>query len=192
MRIRTLTMAAILAASLGLCACSGEDYGKTVEQGRAVAFGDGKVTFVKDVNLNPKKDAVYENSIRTFKLPADPKEVGPVPTVGNLIDVNIDKKELQIFNQGALQTVPMEVVNVQKGVESHSATVKGKTFPMINKGEVTVYLNNKKALLTFKIPEGLSAEESFWTLGDRVRVFTKEEGQARRFMNITKTNIFKK
>ncbi len=192
MRIRTLTAAAILAAGLGLCGCSGDDYGKTVEQGRAVSFGDGKVTFVKDVNINPKMHPVYENSIRTFRLPKEPKEIGPVPTVGNLIDVNFEKKELKVFNENALQTVPMEVVNEQKGVEPHSAAVKGKTFPMINKdkGEVTVFL--KKTLLTFKLPANLPADESFWTIGDSVRVFTTEEGVARRFMNISKTNIFKK
>ena len=193
MQIRTLTIAAILAASLGLGACSGDDYGKTVEQGRAVAFGNGQVTFVKDSNVDPKKYPMYENSIRTYKLPADPKEIGPAPEVGNLIDVDVAKKEIKVYRNNALETMSVEIVNEQKGVESHNAAVKGKKFPMVNKdkGEVTVYM--KKTLATFKIPSSLaSTDEAFWMIGDNVRVFTKEEGVARRFMNITKTNIFKK
>lgn len=192
MRTRNLLVSMILASSLALGACSGEDYGKTVEQGRAVAFGGGTVTFVKDVNVNPKKGPSYENSIRTFSLPKDPKEIGPEPKVGCLIDFNVDKKQVQIYKDNELKTVAIETVNVQTNIESHNAAVKGKTFPMVNKdkNEVTIY--GKKTLLTFKVPSSLPVEDAFWTMGDNVRVFSTEEGKARRFMNISKTNIFKK
>lgn len=191
MSVRNLMLTMVLACSMALAACSG-DYGKTVEQGRAVAFGDGKVTFVKDTNVDPKKAPTFVNSIRTFSLPMDPMEIGPEPKVGCLIDLNLDKKEVQVYQNMALATHPITIVNEQKGIEYFNPLVKGKTFPMVNKdsGEVTVYM--KKALITFKIPASCPSDEMFWSVGDMVRVFTKEEGKARRFMNITKTNIFKK
>ena len=192
MRTRNLMLTIVLAASMGLAACSGEDYGTTIAQGRCVAFADGKVTFVKDSNVEHKKAPKYENKALTFAMPTDPKEIGPEPKAGAFIDFNADKKEVQVFKDGNLVTAAVEIVNVEKGIESFNSKVKGKNFPMINadKKEVTVYL--KKTLATFKIPADMPADEAFWTKGDDVRVFFKEEGKALRFMNISKTNIFKK
>lgn len=191
MRTRNLMLTMVLACSLALAACN-TDYGKTVEQGRAVAFGNGTVTFVKDVNVDPRKGPKYANSVRTFKLPADPKEIGPEPQVGSLIDFDLDKKVVQVYLNNSLVSLPVTIVNEHKGIESFNPAVKGKKFPMVNadKNEVTVYV--KKNLVTFKIPSECTNDAGFWTLGDNVRVFFTEEGKARRFMNITKTNIFKK
>ncbi|MCR4666920.1 MAG: DUF4881 domain-containing protein [Desulfovibrio sp.] len=191
MKTRSLILTAILAASMCLTACSGEDYGKTVEQGRCIAFGNGKVSFVRDINKDPKKGPKYENTVLEYSMPNDPMEIGPEPSVGNFIDFNADKKEVVVYSGDALKTVTVEVVDAQKGVERFDSKVKGHTFPMINKekGEVTIY--HKKVLATLKIPAGMEAE-SLWTRGDDVRVFSTEKGQARRFMNISKTNIFKK
>lgn len=190
MRIRNLVLSTILVSSLGLVGCS-QDYGKTVEQGRAVAFGNGEVTFIKDVNVNPKAHANYVNEVRKFKLPADPKEIGPEPVIGNLIDVDIAKKEIKVFKDGALKTVPVDL-KAEVNVESHSDKVKGKKFPVLEGDSVTVYA--KKALISFKVPSEFSAEtRDFWVFGDVVRVFSKKhDGVANRFMNVTKTNIFKK
>ena len=191
MNTRNLMLTVVLAASMGLAACSGEDYGKTIEQGRCVAFGNGKVSFVRDTNVDPKKAPNFENTVLEFTLPSDPKEIGPEATAGNFIDFDVEKKEVKVFADGALKTVTVDVVNEQKGVESHNSAVKGKKFPIINKdkGEVTIYY--KKILATLKMPAGMDSEAA-WTKGDDVRVFTTEKGKARRFMNISKTNIFKK
>ena len=192
MRTRNFIFTLVLALSMALIGCSGEDYGKTVEQGRCVAFGNGKVSFVRDVNKDPKKGPKYENTILTFAMPTDPKEIGPEPALGNLITFNADKNEVTVYKDGALQTVPVEVVNVQKGVERFNTAVKDKKFPMVDqaKKEVTIYL--RKVLATLKIPANLPSDEAFWARGDDVRVFFTEKAQARRFMHITKTNIFKK
>ena len=191
MKTRNILMTLALAASMGLVACSG-DYKHTVEQGRCVKFADDTVTFVRDGNTDPRHAPVYENKVLTFKMPVDPKEKGPEPVPGSLISFNADKKEVAVFINDSMQTVPVEVVNVQKGVPSHNSAVKDKKFPMVNKdkNEVTLYLN--RTLATLKIPGVLPADEAFWTAGDSVRVFFKEKGQALRYMNITKTNIFKK
>lgn len=192
MRIRNLIVALVLACSLGLFACSGEDYAKTIKQGRAVAFGNGTVTFVNDTNVDPKKAPMFDGKVLTFKLPADKKEIGPEPKVGCLIDFNLDKNQVSVFRNNMMETVPVTLVGKPEMYESHADQLKDKKFPIIDsaKEEVTLYM--KKHLFTFKIPNGMPADKSFWTLGDLVRVFSTQEGQARRFMNVTQTNIFKK
>ena len=192
MKTRNLMLTLVLAGSLGLVACQ-QDYGKTVEQGRCVAFENDKVTFVLDTNVNPKEAPKYSDKVRTFSMPTDPKEIGPAPEAGNFISVDADKGTIQVFVDGAVQTIAVADMKAQKGLESHDPLVKGKKFPMVNKekNEITVY--SRKTLVTFPVPQALAnVDENFWKMGDNVRVFTKEEGKALRFMNITKTNIFKK
>ena len=47
--------------------------------------------------------------------------------------------------------------------------------------------------IVIQLPEEYFAmPDSTWDAGDEARVYYKEEGKALRFMNITKTNIFKK
>ena len=191
MKTRNLMLSLVLAGSLGLVACQ-QDYGHTVEQGRCVAFDGKTVSFVRDKNVNPKMGPVFDTAILKFTMPSDPKEIGPEPKIGNLVTFNADKATVTLYTENGVQDVNVESVNVQKGVESHNSLVKGKTFPMIDssKNEVTVY--SMKTLFTFKIPSGCPADEKFWTTGDMVRVFSKDKKTALRFMNVTKTNIFKK
>ena len=48
-------------------------------------------------------------------------------------------------------------------------------------------------LVTFSVPEEyMSWPDSTWDAGDEVRVYYKEDGKSLRFMNISKTDIFKK
>ena len=75
--------------------------------------------------------------------------------------------------------------------------VAGKKFPIIDmeKQTVTEYSRRLQALVTFKVPaDKLSLPPETWEAGDEVRLYYKENAkhQALRFMNITKTNIFKK
>ena len=51
----------------------------------------------------------------------------------------------------------------------------------------------KELLVTFSVPEEyLALPANTWEAGDEVRIYYKEPGKAARFMNITKTDIFKK
>ena len=43
-----------------------------------------------------------------------------------------------------------------------------------------------------KLPIREVTPDETWDAGDEARVYYKEEGKALRFMNISKTNIFKK
>lgn len=195
MKTRNLILALMLALSFALTACN-TDYGKTVKQGRCVSF-DGKVVkFVNDVNVDPRGSAKYEDVLVTFNMPDDPKEKGPDPVAGGLVSLNLDKKQVKVFKDGAIANVDVEFVgDVKTKVKGHDDLVKGKTFPMVDAGknEVTVFVGG--TLATFKIPAGYPAEASFWQHGDSVRIFfnpDKDKSKALRFMNITKTNIFKK
>jgi hypothetical protein len=48
-------------------------------------------------------------------------------------------------------------------------------------------------LVTFNVPEEyFNFPEYTWDAGDEVRIYWKEKGKAIRFMNISKTDIFKK
>ncbi|MBR4742066.1 MAG: hypothetical protein IK079_04130, partial [Desulfovibrio sp.] len=86
MKKYSLLMSCVLAASFGLVACNGNEYGKTVEQGRCVAYTKDKVVFVEDSNVNPKMKADFsKGTVLTFSMPTDPKEIGPEPEAGNLI-----------------------------------------------------------------------------------------------------------
>jgi hypothetical protein len=80
-------------------------------------------------------------------------------------------------------------------VAKNSPLVEGKKFPMVDKDKkaVTVYSGRQKLLVTFSVPEEyLALPDNTWEAGDEVRVYYKEPGKALRFMNISKTDIFKK
>jgi hypothetical protein len=76
-----------------------------------------------------------------------------------------------------------------------SPLVADKKFPMVDKEKkaITVYSGRQKLLVTFSVPEEyLALPDNTWEAGDEVRIYYKEPGKAARFMNITRTDIFKK
>ena len=73
--------------------------------------------------------------------------------------------------------------------------MKGKKFPLVEKDKkaITIYSGRQKLLTTFSLPdEYFALPDDTWEAGDEVRVYYKEPGKALRFMNITRTDIFKK
>jgi hypothetical protein len=74
-------------------------------------------------------------------------------------------------------------------------TKQAKKFPVVDreKKAVTVYSSRQKMLCTFTVPDKyIEYPESTWEAGDEVRLTYRTPGQALRFMNITKTDIYKK
>lgn len=195
MKIRTLLLTLVVMASFGLAGCN--DFGQ-VDQGRTVGFDPATktVTFVQDVDhdqLNPN----YSGSIVSFKLPVDPAEIGPLPKVGERVKLDLEKKCIILYNTQtkALETVPITIVDVQKDLGRNHSLVKGKTFPIIDKAKnsITEYSARQRSLVTFTVPESMiDLPPATWEAGDEVRLYYKEKGQALRFMNISKTNIYKK
>lgn len=192
MKIRYLLLSLVVAFSFALAGC---EFG-TVDQGRTVAYDKnaGTITIIQDVKhdqLNPE----YSGEAVTYKIPTDPAEMGPEPVAGGRLKLDVDKKEVVIFNPQtkAIQTVSVEILDVHKGVSRDNDLVRGKTFPVIDKakGTITEYSGRQRLLATFKVPANmLDIPPVTWEAGHEVRIYFKQPGVSLRLMNITRTNIF--
>lgn len=196
---RTLLVALPLALLLG---CS--DYGK-VDQGRVIKFDAASKTMViirdkANDTLNP--DYTYLPPI-TYVLPADPSENGPEPKAGGRMKIDNKKNQIIIFDPATqnFKTIDFVMIDFKENIDKEHPLVfdketgKAKKFPVIDKEKKTVaiYSGRQKTLSVIQLPEECFAmPDSTWDAGDEARVYYKEEGKALRFMNISKTNIFKK
>lgn len=194
MRTIVLKLIALFAFCLSLAAC---DFGQ-VEQGRCVAYNPDTKTFV--LVLDVKHDVVnpsYTGGVVTYTMPADPAEIGPEPVPGGRVMIDHEKSEVILYKDGKLENVPVQFTDVQKGIKANNPKVKGVKYPIVNKeeGTVTEYSRRMQEIVTFKVPaEYLDLPDTIWEAGDECRIYYKENAkhQALRFMNVSKTNIFKK
>ena len=207
MKMRNIIPALVLTLCLGLMGC---DFGE-VEQGRCVAYDANSktVTIVMDMAHDPNykdkdvaktsKVPVYakDSKIIQFVLPADPKECGPEPVAGGRVMFDLEKGIVLLYDAEAkaIEEVQVEFLSKEK-MKPSDPRLKGKKFPEINKTEKTVqeYSKRLETLVTFKIPDDKDRPDEVWTRGDEVRLYYKENAkhQALRFMNISKTNIYKR
>jgi hypothetical protein len=189
--------------ALTLVGCKG-DFAK-VEQGRCIAFNKDtkEVTLIHD-SANDSQKPVYDTlPPSVFKLPIDPAETGPEPKAGQRMKLDTDKKKMVIFDTTTqkLVDVAINIVDLQQPIDKEHPLVydkaekKAKKFPAIDKEKktITVYSGRQKMLCTFSVPDNyFSYPASTWDAGDEVRLTYKTAGQALRFMNVSKTDIFKK
>ncbi|MDR2056538.1 MAG: DUF4881 domain-containing protein [Desulfovibrio sp.] len=195
MKNRILMTALLAALSFALTAC---DYNGGVEQGRAVAFERGKdVTLVLDTSKVRNKP-LYNGKTAMYKLPDDPMDMGPEPACGGLLAVNPEKKTVSVYDPAAksVKELPVEFTDVQKDIDARHPLVAGKTFPMVDKEKqtVTVYAPTLRSLVTFNPGAAIAMPAETWKFGDEIRVSFRDTArtQTTRFMNITKTNIFRR
>jgi len=170
-----------------------------VDQGRVVAFDQDKklVTLIRDKRidtLNP--DYSYLPPL-TYALPVDPQEIGPLPKAGGRIKLDAEKNQIIVFDPKTqnFKTIDFKPVEKKTGVDRNDPLVKDKKFPVVDKAKktVTIYSSRQKILETISVAEEyLSLPPSTWDAGDEVRIYYKQEGQALRYMNISRTDIFKK
>lgn len=199
-----LLIAASLCFALGAAGCDTSKYGQ-VEQGRVVAFDEEKhmVTVVHDSAMDPVHPVYDVMPAAVFQLPTNPAEVGPLPKAGQLLKLDVDKKEIEIYDapNQKLVYIPINILEVQQGIDKahplvyEAATRSAKPFPVIDteKNTITIYSARQRQLCTFMIPEAYADyPPSTWASGDEVRIYFKVAGQALRFMNISKTDIYKK
>lgn len=176
-----------------------------VDQGRVVAFDKTKrtVTFIRDKNADSKNPDYSVLPPVTFTLPDDPKETGPEPKAGMRMKLDVANKQVVLFDPTGpgFKTVPIAIIEQKGKVDPEDPLVfdklagKPKPFPLVDRVNktVTLYSKRQKTLITFSVPEEyLKLPDQTWDAGDEVRVYYKEEGKALRFMNVTKTDIFKK
>lgn len=203
MNIRNLllTLGAV-AMAMALVGC--KEYGK-VEQGRVIAFDQEKkeVTLIHDSAMNTMKPVYDVLPPSVFTLPSNPAEVGPLPRAGQRMKLDTEKKVIVIFDATTqkLETIPITIVDLQQPIDREHPLVydkaekKAKSFPVIDKEKktITLYSGRQKMLCTLTVPEAyFTYPDSTWDAGDEVRIYYKTAGQALRFMNITRTDIFKK
>ncbi len=193
-----------IAAVLGCCVVFGGcNFGK-VDQGRVLQYNKDKktVTIIRDVSTDPNVPK-YEGSPVTYTMPTKPSEIGPEPKPGGRLNLDMVKREITIVNPSTnrIEVLPFTLVDKRDNVDKNDPLVfdatqgKAKKFPIVDreKKTITIYSSRQKLLVTFSVSdEYFSLPESTWDAGDVVRIYFKEEGKARRFMNVTKTDIYKK
>ena len=176
-----------------------------VDQGRVVQFDKNKktVTLIRDKRSDPQNpDYSYLPPI-TYTMPADPQETGPEPKAGLRMKLDVKNNQIVIFDPGVqnFKTIHFSLVDQKEKISKDDPLVfdkgndKPKKFPIIDreKKTITIYSKRQQILITFSLPEEYFAlPDDTWDSGDEVRIYYKEEGKARRFMNVTKTDIYKK
>jgi hypothetical protein len=176
-----------------------------VDQGRVIEFDKekGVVTLIRDFKADPMNPDYDHLPPHVYEMPKDPSEIGALPKAGKRMKLDKEKKQIVIFDTAAqdFRTLDYTLISQAEKVAGEDPRVydqaaeKGKTFPMVDreKKTITIYSKRQKILTTFTLPdEYFALPDDTWDAGDEVRIYYKEEGKARRFMNLSKTDIFKK
>lgn len=187
---------------LVLFGCS--DFGK-VDQGRVVNYDKEKkiVTIIRDKKNDAQNPDYSYLPPLTYSLPANPAEIGPEPKAGGRMKLDAEKSQIIVFDPQAqgFKIIDIKITDKRENVERQDPLVydatsaTAKKFPAVDKDKkaVTIYSGRQKLLVTFTMPEEhFAMPDSTWDSGDEVRLYYKEEGKALRFMNVSKTDIFKK
>jgi hypothetical protein len=188
----------IIIAALLIVAGCGNDMGKVI-QGRVVAYDkdQGTVTFIEDKSLVKGKPDYSILPPVTFKVPVDKNEMGPEPSVGQRMSLDAEKNQVKLYDltTGQFLTIDYTPIEKKEKIEKDNKLVKDVKFPIVDKAAKTIqiYSKRQKLLVTFSVPDQyFDFPEKTWAAGDEVRIYYKDQGQAIRMMNITKTDIFKK
>jgi len=176
-----------------------------VDQGRVIEFDKekGVVTLIRDFKADPMKPDYTHLPPYTYEMPKDPSEIGALPKAGKRMKLDTEKKQIVIFDTATqnFKTIDYILISQAEKVSGDDPKVydkeadKPKIFPIIDreKKAITVYSKRQKMLTTFSLPdEYFALPDNTWDSGDEVRIYYKEEGKAKRFMNLSKTDIFKK
>ncbi len=190
------TILFILPLSLMLAGCG--EYGH-VDQGRVIEYNKAAktVTIIRDKSIDPKKpDYSYLPPVK-YSLPEDPHEMGPEPKQGKRMKLDSDKKQITIYVPMLNNFANINYTQIEHkvNVSPEDPAVAGKVFPIVDQQNkrITIYSRRQKTLETFSVPdEYFAMPPDTWDNGDEVRIYYKQEGKSLRFMNITKTDIFKK
>lgn len=177
----------------------------TVDQGRAIEYDKekGLVTIIRDVKHDAKNPDYSFLPPVSYLKPVDLQEMGAEPKAGYRMKLDTTKKQIVIFDKAAqnFRTIDYVPVDEQVNIDRYhplvydKASEKAKKFPAVDKDkkQITIYSPRQKILVTIGVPaEYISLPDYTWDSGDEVRIYFKEPGKALRFMNISKTDIFKK
>jgi hypothetical protein len=199
---RRQTMVAILLIP-AIVLSLGCEHGK-VDQGRVIGFDreTRAVTLIRDAG-DGRGDPEYSCLPPVvFTLPDDPAETGPVPRAGLRMKLDTAKNEITIFDavSGGFKKIRYTLIDQKESVERTDPLVydyflkSAKRFPVVDRDRkmITVYSPRQKTVTMFSLPdEYFTLSDITWTLGDEVRIYYKEKGKALRFMNVTRTGIYR-
>jgi hypothetical protein len=170
-----------------------------VDQGRVIEFdkAKGTVTLIRDMKADPKSPDYSHLPPFVYEIPKDFNEMGPEPKAGLRMKLDAKAKQIIIFDPASqnFKKIDYALIDQKEGVDAGDPLVKDKKFPLVDKEKkaITLYSKRQKLLTTFSVPdEYFALPAGAWDAGDEVRIYYKEAGKARRLMNITKTDIFKK
>lgn len=176
-----------------------------VDQGRVVDFDKekGLVTIIRDMGKDDKAPDYCFLPAMAYELPKDPAECGALPKPGKRMKLDPNNRQIVIYVPSIqnFATITYTLVEQKDNVPASDPAVydaaegKPKIFPAIDKSRktITIYSKRLKSLTTFSVPdEYFSLPADTWDNGDEVRIYYKQDGKAARFMNMTKTDIFKK
>jgi hypothetical protein len=170
-----------------------------VDQGRVVAYDKAKktVTIIQDKKAEPGKPDYNTLPPHVYAMPSNPDEIGAEPKAGKRMNLDTKTNTITIFDAAAneFKKIPFTVLDEKKDISRDNPLVKDQKFPLVDKDKkkITVYSGRQKILLTFTVPEEYFAlPDDSWEAGDEVRIYYHKPGVAQRFMNISKTDIFKK
>jgi hypothetical protein len=170
-----------------------------VDQGRVVAYDKDKkqVTIIQDKKAEPGKPDYNTLPPHVYSMPTDPAEIGAEPNPGKRMNLDDVNKTITVFDAAAqeFKKIPITILDEKKNISRDNPLVKDQQFPQVDKDKkkITVYSGRQKILITFTVPdEYFSLPEDSWEAGDEVRIYYHKPGVAQRFMNISKTDIFKK
>lgn len=197
-----LTILLILPLSLMLAGCG--EYGH-VDQGRVIEYNKTAktVTIIRDKSIDPKKPDYSHLPPVKYELPIDPNEMGPEPKPGKRMKLDMDKKQITIYvpmlnnfaNINYTQIERKDNISSDDPLVFDNISNKAKVFPVVDQQnkKITIYSKRQKTLVTLSVPdEYFAMPPDTWDNGDEVRIYYKQEGKSLRFMNISKTDIFKK
>jgi hypothetical protein len=170
-----------------------------VDQGRVIAYNKdkGTVTIIQDKDANPGKPNYNTLPPHVYALPTDPTEIGALPKPGGRMNLDTKGKTITIFDPSSqnFKKIDYTLIDEKDNVAKDSPLVVEKKFPLVDKAKktITIYSPRQKILVTLTVPEEYFAlPDNTWDAGDEVRIYFHKEGVAQRFMNISKTDIFKK
>jgi len=170
-----------------------------VTQGRVIDYdaGKGTVTLIQDSNYmqpgNPRFDVLPPVTVR---VPLNRAEMGPAPEAGKMLALDVASRRVVIFDSAAqaLRTIEFAPVAQVEKVAAEDPRAARDKFPRVDRMNktVTVYSAAEKRLVTFAVPDPyLNLPDDTWKMGDEVRYYYKDPGQALRMMNITRTDLTK-
>lgn len=187
-------------AIVAIAALHPKEFGEVV-QGRTVAYDKekGLVTVILDSRHDIRNPDYNTLPPRVYKTPDIPRNMGPAPSVGKRMKLDPEKNLIVIFDDATQSfiNIPIEMVEKKTGIKKTHPLVAGKKFPIIDKEQnlVTLYSARLAVLATIKVPkEYINRPPETWLAGDEVRLYIRPEepDRAYKFMNITKTDIYKR